>query len=179
VDLSASTTLSSIRTAQHSLVAICRHEACRYSREVEIDRLMGRVGYRVKAVPDPGQKHFTDHMRCPSCKRMGMNLWLIPATSAEQRSEPANPNFRVIDRGENHPYTFEMVATANNLMVARGAYVAACLFYPRRWFSLMQGAFVVHDNRQDGPPKPMQPEDYKSMREAENDMSRRAYSRPQ
>ena len=159
--------LGNIQASGHSLIAICRREACRYSREVDIRRLSMRVGTWASPVPDAGSPHFSDQMRCPSCKRRGMNLWLIPKVVAREPDVPSNPNFRVIDHGKTDPYTFEMIATANNLMVARGAYVAAALFYPDRWITLMQGAFVMNDSRQEGPPKPMDAEDFAAMREAE------------
>ncbi|WP_108462387.1 hypothetical protein [Devosia naphthalenivorans] len=96
-----------------------------------------------------------------------MNLWLIPRVVVREPDVPSNPNFRVIDHGQTFPYAFDVIATANNLMVARGAYVAAALFYPNRWITLMQGAFVMNDSKQEGPPKPIGADEYAAMREAE------------
>lgn len=155
-------TLGSIQAARHKLIATCRHEACRYSREVDTERLIGRVGVREKPVPDRAGPHFTDAMRCPSCKRMGMNLCIIPVVDP-----PRIPNFRIVDQGISQPHGFDVIATADNLMVARGAYAAAALFYPDHWITLMQGAHVTADSREDGPPKVLTAEDYQKMREME------------
>lgn len=111
-------------------------------------------------------------MRCPACKRRGMNLWIDPQPAKLKVHAPAKPsvepNYRVVDGGDTYPYSLDKtVATADNLMVARGAYVAAALFHPKRRIVLRQGAFVIENSKEGQPPKPMTAEDFKAMIDAE------------
>lgn len=152
----------------HRILAVCRDPSCRHRREVDLERLIGRLGARAKLLPEPQAPHFTDRMRCPLCKRMGMFLWLEmrlvpPRTSKE-------PNFAIVDRGTGAADGFTMIATADNLMIGRGAYTAAALFYPERRITLQQGAFVVEDSRI-RVPTPMTAEKFEQMREAERSLA--------
>lgn len=163
-------TLDDVRRGGHGLIAICRHTTCRYQRDIEIDRLIGRVGGKQKLLPVRSELHFTDQMRCPSCKRRGMNLWVEPSFPKVVPSP--EPNFRVMDHGEA-PYSgHDMIATANNLMVAKGAFFAAAHFYRERRITLMQGAFVVADSKVQMP-EVMLPERYYDLRQGEAEMGRR------
>lgn len=137
----------------------------------DLGRLIDSVGPSAGLLPQRSELHFTDKMRCQACKRRGVNLWvdvkppkLKPTPATRKASEP---NYRLIDQGKAHPYPETMIATADNLMVARAAYVAAVHFYGDHWVSLRQGSFVVADNRQDGPPRVMQADEYRMMREVE------------
>lgn len=165
-------TLAEVQRAGHGLVAICRYSGCRHRKEVDLDRLVQRVGGPVLVLPDRSQPHFTDRMRCPACKRPGVNLWLMPAIAERQPLARAvaakEPNYRIIDHGRHEPYQFEMIATADNLFVAKAAYGAAAHFYAGNWFTLMQGAFVIDDNKRDGQPEIMPEEHYRRMRAMES-----------
>lgn len=60
------------------------------------------------------------------------------------------------------------IATADNLFVARGSFIAAAGFYFDRRITLQQGAFVLADSKQDGLPEVMTHEDFKNLRALEN-----------
>lgn len=163
-------TLDDVQKGGHELIALCRDTRCRFRKTIDLRRLIMNVGGWHQLLPKRGEPHFSDRMRCPSCKRMGMSLWLEPRLPPPRAS--SEPNFRVLDWGRTYPYsTFTMIATADNLMVARGAYVAAVLFYPDKWITLQQGAFVVEDSKRDGIPKHLTAEDYKIMRDGEMSLS--------
>lgn len=170
-------TLHDVRVGPHKLYAMCSNSACRHSKKVDIERLILRVDARTPLLPQRGQPHFSEGMRCPSCRRRGMYLWIDPATAKReilQRSpQEKQPNFRIIDHGPTPHTGHDTIATADNLMVGRGAYVAAALFYPGRRITLTQGAYVVQDSVRDGAPNPMEAERYADMRQVEADMSNR------
>lgn len=162
-------TLDDVVHGGHRLIAICRNSACRHRREVDLHLLTGRVPGRERLVPDPGQ-HFSDLLRCPQCKRLGMSLWLEPWFA--QPIPTPEPNFRILDWGRVPPFgQFRTLATAENLMVARGAYAAAALFYQDHRVTMQQGAFVLNDSQRDGSPKVLTPEDYRRLRDAETGLS--------
>jgi hypothetical protein len=169
-------TLRDVRSGGHRLVAICRNPTCRHRQLSDVDRLINSVGPSQQLLPARSELHFTDRMRCPSCKRRGMSLWVdyVPPKAAPSpaRKTTVEPNYRVIDQGSTHPYGSTVIATADNLMVARAAYAAAVHFYGDHWITLLQGAFVIADSKQDGPPEVMQAEEYRSMRAAEASMGK-------
>lgn len=167
-----SNTLGDLQSAGHSLFAVCRHANCRYSKEIDVPRLIQSIGPHHYLLPDRGELHFSDKMRCPSCKRRGVNLWLRPAPPKLKlvtRVEPAKQgNYEIRDWGKTYPFTTStVIATADNLFVARGAYIAAAGFYFDRRVTLQQGAFVITDSKRDGPPKVMTLEDFKALRALE------------
>lgn len=168
-------TLGDVREGAHDLVAVCRWMGCRHRSRVDLPRTIQSVGISQALYPERAEVHFTDRMRCPSCKRRGMNLWLIPYVPKRKPVAPIiptkEPNYRVISHGRHYPPDFQMIATADNLFVAKGAYAAAAHFYEGHWISLMQGAFLMDDNRRDGQPQIIQAEEYKRMREAESRLS--------
>lgn len=168
-------TLEDVRMGGHHLSAICRHANCRYRKEVDVSRLIQRVGARQCLVPARAELHFTDQMRCPSCKRRGMNLWLrpnAPTVKLFAESPPAKQaNFTIVDCGRV-PYSgHDVIATADNLMVGKGAWAAAALFYGDRRITLKQGAFVVADSKDGKPIDVMTAERYTGMREGEAQMA--------
>lgn len=168
-------TLGDVRAGNHALEAICRYSGCRHRCRVDLPRTMQSVGANQPIHPARSDAHFTDRMRCPACKRRGMNLWLVPYVE-KQRSvapipPPKHPNYRVINKGRHAPYDFEMIATADNLFVARAAYAAAAHFYDGYWITLMQGAFLMDDSKRDGLPMIMLGEDYKRVRAAESGLT--------
>lgn len=168
-------TLGEVRDGGHKLVAFCRHTNCRYQKVVDVDRLIQRVGTRQFLIPERAELHFSDKMRCPSCKRFGMNLWpryAQPKTKlVASTPPPKQPNFTIVDHGRA-PFTgHEVIATADNLMVGRGAFTAAALFYADRRISLKQGAFVLADSKDGKPIEVMTAERYIEMREAENKLA--------
>lgn len=148
-------TLQDVQAEGHKLYAICRHDGCRHQKEIEVDRLVQRIGPRHSLVPIRGELHFTDKMRCPSCKRRGVYLWMEPSPPkrAKAPSKPAEkePNYVVYDLGRV-PNTGQVsIATAENLFVAKAAWVSAALFYKDRRIVMRHGALVVADSR-DGTP---------------------------
>lgn len=170
-------TLQDVRLGPHKLYAVCSNSACRQSKKVDIDRLILRVDARTPLLPQRGQPHFSEGMRCPSCRRRGMYLWVDPAEVKREilkrTVSEKQPNFRIIDHGPSPHTGHDTIAMADNLMVGRGAYVAAALFYPGRRITLTQGAYVVQDSVRDGAPTPMNAERYTEMRQAEAGMSNR------
>lgn len=170
-------TLQDVRSGPHKLYAVCSNSACRHSKKVDVERLIKRVDVRTPLLPQRGISHFSESMRCPSCRRRGMYLWVDPAEVKREILQRAAPekqaNFRIIDHGPSPYNGHETIATADNLMVARGAYVAAALFYPGRRVTLTQGAYVVQDSVRDGAPTPMSAARYTEMRQVEADMSNR------
>lgn len=164
-------TLDDVRNGGHCLVAFCRHTNCRHKKDVDVHRLIQRVGARQMLVPYRAELHFSDKMRCPSCKRMGMNLWLVPAPPRVKLfasvEPPKQSNFTVVDCGRAPHTGDEVIATSDNLMVGRGAYAAAALFYPDRRILMKQGAFLMEDSKSGAPLRIMTAEDFANMREAE------------
>lgn len=160
-------TLLEVRSAGHQLLAVCREVQCREKHPVDLDRLIGRLGARTQLIPERGQMHFTDRMRCPRCRRSGMNLWIEPSAPKSLRGK--EPNFRVTDHGEAPFSRYDMIATADNLMVAKGAFYAAAHFYRGRRITLMQGALVIDDTRVKMP-EPMPPERFYAMRDGERNL---------
>lgn len=161
--------LNDVLVGNHSLYATCRHAPCRYRREADIERLIARLGVRAPLLASPGKVHFADLMRCPSCKRMGMDLWLEYRVPTPKRT--GEPNYRVLDWGL-HPYTtFNMVATADNLFVGRAAFIAAAHFYPTHRVTFQQGAFVLNDSKAEPIPEQMTAEQFTEMREAETGLA--------
>lgn len=165
-------TLGDLLSAGHSLFAVCRYANCRYSKEIDVPRLVQSIGPHHYLLPDRGDLHFSDKMRCPSCKRRGVNLWLRPGEPKRQVLAPApskQPNYEIKDWGKEYPYaTCTTIATADNLFIARGAYIAAAGFYFDRRITLQQGAFVIADTKQDGLPKVMTHEDFRNLRALES-----------
>lgn len=170
-----SNTLGDLQSAGHSLFAVCRHANCRYSKEIDVPRLIQSIGPHHYLLPDRGELHFSDKMRCPSCKRRGVNLWLRPAPPRAKQAPPFAPpklpNFTIVDHGRAPYAGHEVIATADNLMVGRGAFTAAALFYGDRRISLKQGAFVIADSKDGKPIEVMTAERYVEMRQAEAQMS--------
>lgn len=158
-------TLNDVLVGNHSLYATCRHAPCRFRREADIERLIARLGVRTPLLASPGQVHFSDLMRCPSCKRMGMDLWL--EYRAPPSSKAAQPNYRVLDWGVYPHATFSMVATADNLFVGRAAFIAAAYFYPAHKVTFQQGAFLILDSKAEPIPEQMTPGQFEEMRQAE------------
>jgi hypothetical protein len=169
-----SNTLGDLQSAGHSLFAVCRHSTCRHSKEIDVPRLIQSIGPHHYLLPDRSELHFSDKMRCPSCKRRGVNLWLRPAEPKKTVFAPAppkQPNFTIVDHG-TAPYAgHEVIATADNLMVGKGAFAAAALFYRDRRISLKQGAFVLADSKDGKPIDVMTAERYIAMREGEAHMA--------
>lgn len=169
------TTLGDIRDGKHELVAICRYSGCRHRRTVDLPRTIQSVGESQPILPERAEVHFTDRMRCPSCKRRGVTLWVTPYIPKKKPVAPPRkeklPNYRVVNHGKHYPYDFDMIATADNLFVARAAYSAAAHFYDGHWITLMQGAFLMDDNKRDGPPAIMLEADFKRVREAESGLT--------
>ncbi|MET3924626.1 hypothetical protein [Devosia sp. 2618] len=159
-------TLMEALNGGHTLIATCRHSACRFRREADIERLSTRLSGRTNLLARPGEVHFTDLMRCPSCRRMGMDLWLEFREAPVERN--ANPNYTIMDCGSTYPYSLKTtVATANNLFIGRAAYIATALFYKERRITLQQGTFVLQDSKREPIPSQMTPEDFQSMRDGE------------
>lgn len=168
-------TLGDVRAQGQHLYAICRHGACRYQKEIDVTRLVQSIGPTHNLVPDRSSPHFSDRMRCPSCKRRGVNLWMEPGpvrlTTTSPKTVAKQPNFKIIDAGRAPYNGREAIATADNLMVARGAYSAAALFYPDRQILLKQGTFVLEDSKDGKPIVQMSKADFDIMREAEASLS--------
>lgn len=169
-------TLNDVLVGNHSLYATCRHAPCRYRRKADIERLIARLGVRAALLASPGEVHFSDLMRCPSCKRMGMDLWL--EFRAPPPSKAAQPNYRVLDWGEHPHAKFTMVATADNLFVGRAAFIAAALFYPASKVTFQQGSFLIHDSKAEPIPAQMTPEQFEEMRQAEMGLATGSFSGP-
>ncbi|GLQ09266.1 hypothetical protein GCM10007913_11980 [Devosia yakushimensis] len=164
-------TLEDVRNGGHELIAVCRDVRCRYQRTVDLRRVMLHAGGWTQLLPERGQLHFSDRLRCPFCKQRGMFLWLEPRIPPPAAAT-SEPNFRVLDWGRSYPFnTFIMIATAQSLMVARAAYVAAVLVRPNNAITLQQGAFLIADSKRDGVPEFMKAEDFQKMRDAEGELN--------
>lgn len=162
-------TIEDVRRGGHTLYAVCRNAGCRYVKKVDIPLLLRKVDPRTRLRPGPHERHFTDSMRCSGCRWRGVYLWVEPA---EQKREivakstpPKLPNFVIVSEG---PGGNDVIATADNLMVGRGAYVAAALFHPDRRIVLKQGAFVIEDSKSGKPIKVMTEEQFSQMRASEH-----------
>jgi len=164
-------TLEDVRNGGHLLIAFCRHTNCRYQKEVGVDRLIQSVGARETLLPVRAELHFSDQMRCPSCKRRGMNFFVRPSTGRKEiftkSAPPKQPNFEIVNCGRAPFSDHDVIATSDNLMVGRGAYVAAAMFYPDRRVVLKQGAFVVADSKDGSPIEFMTAAEFAAMREGE------------
>lgn len=159
-------TLDEVIQDGHDIVAVCRDPDCRHSRYVDLRRVIGRLGGRTPLLPQAGKQHYSDRMRCPACKGRGMFVWFQPKVEVSKPRK--QPNYIVVDRGSIYPFDqFNIIATADNLMVARGGYNAAAMFYHNHEITLQQGTYIIMDSRRDGLPKPLTLHNYKEMREME------------
>ena len=95
-----------------------------------------------------------------------MFVWFQPKL---QRSAAAKqPNYIIVDRGATYPFgEFNIIATADNLMVARAGYSAAAMFYDKHEITLQQGTYIIMDSKRDGLPRPLTLHSYKEMRDME------------
>ncbi|WEK03217.1 MAG: hypothetical protein P0Y65_13515 [Candidatus Devosia phytovorans] len=102
-----------------------------------------------------------------------MYLWVEPAEPRRQIFQKSStikqPNYEIRDWGKDYPFATSLtIATADNLFIGRGAYIAACGFYFDRRITFQQGSFVIADNKRDGLPEAMTREDFKRLRDIEN-----------
>ena len=160
-------TLDEVRQDGHDIIAVCRMVACRHARYVDLDRLIGRLGGRTPLLPTLDQQHYSDRMRCPACKSRGMFVWFQPKIRIAKPEK--QPNYIVVDRGSVYPFDqFNIIiATADNLMVARAGYNAAAMFFAGHEITLQQGTYILLDSKRDGLPRPLTLQNYKEIREME------------
>jgi hypothetical protein len=175
-------TLADVHKGGHGLFAVCRNAGCRHIQKVDINRVVRRVDAKTKLLPGPHERHFTDAMRCTACRWRGVTLWVQPAqakvrTGAPRPSPMKEPNFTVVDHGAAPYSSNTVIATADNMMVGKGAYVAAALFYADRRITLKQGIFVVEDSKSGKPIEYMSEERIRQMRHGEDVMAGRVQSR--
>ena len=166
-------TISDVQDGDHELYAICRNAGCRHKQRVDIPRLLKSVPPETTLNPGPHERHFTDAMRCSACRWRGVYLWVEPTEQKRQifqKSAPAKvPNYEIRDWGKEYPFsTSRTIATADNLFVGRGAYIAACGFYFDHRITYQQGTFVIADSKRDGFPEAMSHEDFKQLRDIES-----------
>lgn len=166
------TTIADVQAGEHMLYAICRNDGCRHMMVVDLPLLLKRVKPTDRLLPRRHERHFTDSMRCPSCRWRGVRLWLEPAEQKRQilqkpSAPPKQPNFLIVADGDTG---LDVIATADNLMVGKGAYAAAALFYADKRITLKQGIFVIEDSKSGKPIEVLTAERYKAMREAERFM---------
>jgi hypothetical protein len=74
---------------------------------------------------------------------------------AARACKPQLPTFTVVDEGEAPFNGHAVIGTAENLMVGRGADVAAALFYANRRITLKQGIVVLADSKDGSLIEPM------------------------
>lgn len=168
-------TIEDVQNGGHTLHAICRNAGCRHSKKVDIPRLLHKVSAQALLRPGPHEKHFTDSMRCDHCRWRGVYLWVEPKEHKRQILKkpvpPKLPNFMVVDHGGGENSGNEIIATADNLMVALGAYAAAAMFYKDRRITLKQGIFLVKDSKDGKPIELVTEERLDGMRQAAYDMA--------
>lgn len=163
-------TLDEVDQDGHDIVAVCRDPGCRHARYVDLHRMIERLGGRTPLLPQPDQQHYSDRMRCPACKSRGMFVWFQPKLEVPKPTK--QPNYIIVDRGSIYPFDqFNILATADNLMVARGGYGAAAMFYHNHEITLQQGTYIIMDSRRDGLPRPLTLHSYKEMREMEQQLN--------
>jgi len=165
-------TIEDVQAGGHALYAICRNAGCRHCKKVDVQRLLHAVPAQARLRPGPNERHFTDSMRCEHCRWRGVYLWVEPAEQKRQilqkSARDERSNYEIKDWGQSHPYTTCVtIGAADNLFVARGAYIAASGFYSDHRITLQQGAFVIGDSKRDGLPEVMTHEDYTRMRAIE------------
>lgn len=160
------TTLDEVQEDGHAIIAVCRRPECRQAKVVDLTRIIGHLGRKTPLLPQPGREHYSDRMRCPACKRRGMFVWFQPKII--EFSPERLPNYRIIDHGSAYPFgSFTVIATADNLMIARAGYTAAAMFYHGHMITLQQGTYVIIDSKRDGLPPMLTLENYTEMREME------------
>jgi len=170
-------TLDEVQQDGHDIIAVCRDQGCRHARYVDLDRVIKRLGGRTPLLPQPNQAHYSDRMRCPVCKGRGMFVWFQPKVQ-KSKAQP-QPNYIVVDRGSAYPYgEFNIIATADNLMVARAGYSAAAMFFSNHEITLQQGTYILMDSRRDGLPKPLTLQNFKEIRQMEQELNSGMASTP-
>lgn len=163
-------TLSNVLNGGHSIIAVCRQPSRRHAKYVDLQRLIGRLGGRTPLLPQPELEHYSDLLRCPVCRKRGMFVWFEPKVVVS-RPDPL-PNYRIIDRGAAYPFNdFNVIAAADNLMVARAGYAAAAMFYSDHNITLQQGIYVIMGSKRDGLPQPLMLHDFKEIRKMEQRLS--------
>jgi hypothetical protein len=171
-------TIEDVQLGGHTLYAVCRNAGCRHVKKVDLPLLLKHVDAQTSLMPGPHERHFTDAMRCTACRWRGVHLWVEPVERKSQVSRPSAPvklpNFEIVNSGPAPFNQSDVIGTADNLMVGRGAYAAAALFYPDKRIILKQGAFVVEDSKSGKPVQIMTRDQFTEMREMERNMSYRS-----
>ena len=171
-------TLAEVQQDGHDIIAVCRNKDCRHARYVDLDRMLKRIGANTPLLPQPYQEHYSDRMRCPVCKGRGMFVWFQP--KIEKPKAQRQPNYIIVDRGSTYPYgAFNIIATADNLMIARAGYSAAAMFFSDHEITLQQGTYVLIDSRRDGLPKPLTLQNFTEIRKMEQELNSGSLSGPQ
>ena len=102
-----------------------------------------------------------------------MFVWFQPKLQFPVAAK--QPNYIIVDRGMTYPFgDFNIIATADNLMVARAGYSAAAMFYDKHEITLQQGTYIIMDSRRDGLPRPMTLHNFQEMREMEREVNSRS-----
>ena len=166
-------TLDEVQQDGHQIIAVCRNAACRHARVADLGRMISRLGGKTPLLPLPDREHYSDRMRCPACKGRGMFVWFQP--KLQRPVAVKQPNYIIVDRGATYPFSeFNIIATADNLMVARAGYSAAAMFYDKHEITLQQGTYIIMDSRRDGLPRPMTLHNFQEMREMEREVNSRS-----
>ena len=142
------TTLGEAARAGIEIKAICRKPECRYSQKINLAEVVQHVGGIQPLVPVKWQKHFSERMRCPACKTLGMYIWVDLPSEGHPLYPLTSSAFRVLEWSQTGRIDREL-AVVHTLPVAQAAYRAARELYHTSHITLQQGARVISDSWED------------------------------
>jgi hypothetical protein len=122
--------------------AICSNIQCRYKRVLDLRKLAQYVGTNHPLVPQRGELHFSERLRCPKCRQRGSYLW----ANFQRRSAAMvrTHSFMVKELDANgHVST---LIFAQDVGTAKIAYDALLVEKPSLRLSLQHGARVLKEN---------------------------------
>jgi hypothetical protein len=127
------------------LVAICHNMHCRHGQLVNLDLVVHHVGAAHSLVPVRGKPHFSERMRCPNCKYLGMFIW----TEIRKDPEPFlnSQGYVIKNWDKSSGAVISELGRVGHVSLAHAAYNAALGAYPGRRITLQEGGFVLRDSR--------------------------------
>ncbi|MFT6659334.1 MAG: hypothetical protein ACJAZW_002510 [Maritalea sp.] len=125
------------------MVAVCHNMECRYSRAVDLDSVISRVGQLHRILPVLSVKHFSERLVCPNCSHRGMFVWT--AVNDDVDPQIVDPLFSIMEwdeRGHCQP-----ICQTKSFKIAVAAYDVAMLEDPRKHITLQERARLLKDSR--------------------------------
>ena len=123
-------TLGDVREAGLAMLAVCHNKACRYTKPIDLEKLIGAIGSMQSLLPVKDQEHFSERMKCPKCKNKGMFVWVdFPKEPHPHINSALAFRLTAYDRlGERSPCD---IARIGDRQIAQAAFEMAEAVYPR------------------------------------------------